>query len=86
MTSFYTNVLAELKDFLEIRGDISEIKDYAPAPMQATFYLDCPENDVITAIVNFQYDDKIINPYDDEKNPLEDIARDEKRKNYVPAS
>jgi hypothetical protein len=83
MTSFYTNVLAELKDFLEIRGDISEIKDYAPAPMQAAFYLDCPENDVITAIVNFQYDDKIINPYDDEKNPLEDIARDEKKERKI---
>lgn len=83
MTSFYVNVLSELKKFVEIRGDITGIKKFAPDEMEVKFYLDSPMSDAITAVVKLQYGSQEIDPYEDTAATPNGIARDEKRERRV---
>lgn len=84
MVSFYVNVLAELKNHVEIRGDVDKIRRFAPDDMQVSIYLDSPQNDRITASVKFQYGDMEIDPYDPQSQKKYDIiARDEKKERRV---
>jgi len=83
MISFYVNVLAELKDVIDIRGDLHKIKKFAPDEMQANIYLDSPQNDAVTAVVKYQYGVVEIDPNDVASKPPKDIARDEKKERRI---
>ncbi|HWQ78868.1 MAG TPA: SNF2 helicase associated domain-containing protein [Anaerovoracaceae bacterium] len=79
MTSFYGNVLSELEDIVEIKGDTAAMKQFAPDEMEAEFYLDSPISDAITAAVKYRYGSVEIDPHDDAILSPKGIARDEKR-------
>lgn len=83
MVSFYVNVLSELKDVLEIRGDLNKIKKFAPDEMQTNIYLDSPRYDVVTAIVKYQYGKVEIDPNDLLKTAPKGIARDDKKERRI---
>ena len=79
MTSFFVNVLTELKDIVEIKGDLSSLKKFAPDEMQVKIYLDSPQSDAVTAVVKFQYGDVELDPYVYPQVPSKGVARDEKK-------
>ena len=83
MTSFYVNVLSELKDIVEIKGDIFNLKKFAPDEMQVKVYLDSPQNDAVTAVLKLQYGDVEIDPYDNSQKSIKGIARDEKKERRI---
>ncbi|MDD2190758.1 MAG: SNF2 helicase associated domain-containing protein [Eubacteriales bacterium] len=83
MISFYTNVLEELKDVIDIRGDLDRLRNYAPDEMQANIYLDSPQYDAITAVTKYQYGEVEIDPDDDSIIAPKNIARDEKKERRI---
>ena len=84
MTSFYINVLAELKDVIALKGDPSILKKFAPDELQANIYLDSPQNDVVMAAVKFQYGEVEFDPSDDDSARQENkVRRDEKAERRV---
>ncbi|MBR0599550.1 DEAD/DEAH box helicase [Sinanaerobacter chloroacetimidivorans] len=85
MASFCINVLSELKEYAEIRGDVEELKEFAPDELQTAFYLDAPQHDMVTAVVKYQYGELEININSLDSYVSKGITRDEKKEKKIAA-
>ena len=55
MPAFFTGVLAAIRPYIRLEGEVEALERFAPAPMQADIRLDLPHPDTVTARVEFRY-------------------------------
>ena len=53
MPSFYTNILLNIKEYIQIQGD--DISLYAPMPLECKVYLDMPKHNCISVKLIYSY-------------------------------
>ncbi|BBK62605.1 SNF2 helicase associated domain-containing protein [Amedibacterium intestinale] len=53
MPSFYTNILLNIKEYIQIQGD--DISLYAPMPLECKAYLDMPKHNCISVKLIYSY-------------------------------
>ncbi len=74
MPAFYNAVLKPLTGYISIDG-LDKAAQYAPPDMEARLYVDAPDNDTISAHLEFIYDDKSYAAfYEKSKNPFCDYC------------
>lgn len=63
MSSFYNNVLMNLKSYIPIQGE--DISKFAPLPLECKIYVDMPRQNVISARLMYTYGDMSYNAFSD---------------------
>lgn len=60
MTDFYSNVIAQVQEYLEISQGRKFFEKFMPDKANIKIYLDCPNDDTITAKLFCEYDEGIV--------------------------
>lgn len=67
MGDFCSNVISEIRPYVNIKAEDEELASYFPMPLVAKLYLDMPSQDLVTGNLKFCYGDKKIDAMSDEK-------------------
>lgn len=61
MSNFYSHVLDEMKNYVNIVDEGELLKQYESAPLISKIYIDLPKNNLVTATLKFFYNDEEAN-------------------------
>lgn len=71
MPSFCSVVYPAVKDILNFTGDLEQMEQFFPDPLEAEFFLDAPSRSRITAKIVYRYGKEEFNPYAEEQPEIE---------------
>ncbi len=76
LPAFCGGVLTSIRPYIRLDGEVEALDTYTPRPMQAAIYLDMPQENTVTARVEFRYGRDRVAGYDTPPQSWQDPLRE----------